>query len=139
MTDHLDPCEQLNHRLKSNLWPIFDRLELNEEGVELEFTVDPKLACFKGHFPQQALLPGVIQVHWVGELSKQLFNAEVFTSMQKVKFINVVLPGQRLKLSIDFESSKKALSFVYTDSADFAPRIISSGILKFDNLSSGGQ
>lgn len=39
---------------------------LKIEGSELTVSLflDPKLAWFKGHFPEQSILPGVAQIDW---------------------------------------------------------------------------
>ena len=137
--NNLDRCQQLNNDLKGPEWPTFNRLNLDHNIAELEFNVDPKLAYFEGHFPQQAVLPGVVQVHWVGKLSAELFAAQGFFSMQKVKFVNMVLPGSELRLSMQVNPSKQTVAFVYTECCGQEIKIISSGELKFNHLTRGAE
>ncbi|NND00083.1 MAG: thioester dehydrase [Gammaproteobacteria bacterium] len=119
--------QQLNTGLDPTLWPIFENLQVGPESTRLVFTVNHQLGYFKGHFPEQAVLPGVVQVHWTGELARRLFNSSGFTGLRKVKFKQPILPGTRVTLSLDFESGSGTLNFRF----HHAEKVFSSGVMMF--------
>jgi len=92
--------------------------------------IQPELSHFEGHFPDQPVLPGVVQTHWAGELGKLLFNIETeFSGMENIKFSAVILPEKELSLSLIYNESKKSLAFKYfNDSEKF-----SEGRIRFES------
>lgn len=122
---------QLKNQFDDALWPQLITCEVTEQELEVAFTLPTSLAYFDGHFPSQAVLPGVVQVHWVGELSRLIFDLEGFIAMQNIKFINMALPEAQLKLQIVHRLEQQQVSFKYTHYDEDAPMIISSGTLKF--------
>lgn len=59
--------------------------------------VHAELAAFRGHFPGQPLLPGVVQINWAVALAaEQLQSAyapQRFAGLSRIKFKVPVLPG----------------------------------------------
>jgi len=125
-------AKSLNEQLNSNEWPIIESLKHVENGVELSLSVPEDLSYFEGHFPDQAVLPGVVQVHWVGELAGKLFSDQnvsigYFSELKSLKFNSMVLPNTKLSLSLQFNAERNSLKFSYfSDNDNF-----SSGVLGF--------
>lgn len=89
-------------------------LSRNESAAELEFDLDASLAAFDGHFPQAAILPGVAQLDWAIRFGREVFALPPrFLRMEALKFQRVARPGDRLKLSLEWQASKHTLSFRY--------------------------
>jgi len=111
---------ELNDHYDQHLWPLFNQVSVDHNMVEFGMTVHPNLSYFEGHFPDQPVLPGVVQVHWAGELAKQVFNLDhsdwIFKELKKSKFSNVVLPNTQLSLNIKFKPESGLVSFSYTNS-----------------------
>ena len=85
-----------------------------ESAAELELDLDPSLAAFDGHFPQAAILPGVAQLDWAIRFGREVFAMPPrFLRMEALKFQRVARPGDRLKLSLEWQPSKHMLSFRY--------------------------
>ncbi|AEI35607.1 MULTISPECIES: ApeI family dehydratase [Francisella] len=57
---------------------------------------------FKGHFQEQAILPGIAQVDFVINLASQIFdiNKLSFGNIPQVKFKKVILPNDDIEIKI---------------------------------------
>jgi len=90
--------EDLSQQFNGDQWPVFNQVELIDGQVNLVLGIPENLSFFAGHFPEQAVLPGVVQIHWAGELGKLLFNIEGFAALKNVKFNSMVLPNSQIIL-----------------------------------------
>jgi acyl-coenzyme A synthetase/AMP-(fatty) acid ligase len=81
--------------------PEFRVLEHSPVLCVVELWVSPTAPFFAGHFPQQPILPGVVQVDWLVWLSRVLLDIEAgFAGLEAAKFRRVILPGRRLTVSL---------------------------------------
>ena len=73
-----------------------------EEGVlEAVFIFDEGLDLFKGHFPGNALVPGILQIEMVRQVArKALGKALVIREVSKAKFAGPVRPGERVSVTV---------------------------------------
>lgn len=86
-----------------------------------------ELAAFEGHFPQAAILPGVVMVDWAARLGREAFGvAGDLQCMEALKFQQMVRPG--MLLTADLEWSPGVLGFRFTS----AQGVHASGCLRFD-------
>ena len=120
--------EDLSQQFNGDQWPVFNQAELIDGQVNLVLGIPEDLSFFAGHFPEQAVLPGVVQIHWAGELGKLLFNIEGFAALKNVKFNSMVLPNSQIILNLKYTSDKQTLRFDYTSDSDK----YSSGALVFN-------
>lgn len=108
---------QLEMVMSSKEWPVLNEWLLDEELAKLSLTINEDISWFAGHFPEQAVLPGVVQIHWATQLSKILFAKEgatlSFRAANNVKFKTMILPGQTLELHIKFNRDKNSVAFSY--------------------------
>lgn len=94
--------------------PVELACQQHEAQAELLLRVDADLFWFRGHFPQQPLLPGVAQLDWVMHYGTQLLApGKAFSSIENIKFQQPVLPGSTLKLTLSWLAAKGQLSFRY--------------------------
>ena len=121
--------DSLNQKFLGDQWPVFSQVELNEDQVSLLLDIPEYLSFFAGHFPEQAVLPGVVQIHWAGELAKFLFDLKGFAALKNIKFNSMVLPNKQITLSLKYNEEKQTLRFDYTSEVDK----YSSGVLVFTN------
>lgn len=82
--------------------PAPEWLRRDDATAELILVADPDLAGFDGHFPQAAVLPGVVLVDWALRLGREAFGlAGAVRRLDTVKFQQLVHPGQRLHLRLE--------------------------------------
>lgn len=114
--------------IKSNLPPIL-HTNIGIDNIELRLLVAAELEYFKGHFPEQAVLPGVTQLDWAVRLGCQHFGyCEAVANIEVLKFQHLILPGQEVTLSISNNAAKGKLSFAYSD----GDNRYASGRINFD-------
>jgi len=93
--------------------------------VTIELIIPPELSYFNGHFDQQPILPGVVQVHWAEHFARQCFDFPTnFTGLTNIKFQQIILPGQDVTLELgltekEIANKEKsfAINFAYSSSA----------------------
>ena len=80
----------------------------NETGrIEAEFSFDPDMALFKGHFPGAPMLPGVVQIEMVRLMLERAENRPLqINHIKKIKFLKPIVPGDHIRVEI--ESCAKA-------------------------------
>lgn len=84
----------------------------SEYQVSLVLNVEPDLAFFPGHFPVQSVLPGVVMVDWAVSFAQLYLPLEFhFTSMEAIKFKQVVRPPQQIRLHLDYRADKQKLMY----------------------------
>lgn len=122
-------------RAESHQWPTLmnaQSVEQNSHHLLLELHVLPTLEYFAGHFPEQPVLPGVVQVHWAGELAKHAFGLQSFSVLQGAKFKTMVLPDSTLNLELIFKADNLSVQFAYFDT----DQQYSQGKLVFSDIAS---
>ncbi len=77
------------------------------------------LPVFDGHFPGQPILPGVAQLDWAIAWGRDAFPSipERFLRIDALKFQQVVPPGTRLELALDWSPERATLGFRYSSAA----------------------
>jgi len=111
----------LNSELDAGQWPDISALEIDDGTLKLHLVIGHKLKWFEGHFPENPVLPGVVQVHWAVSLAKRLFvEEEQFRQVENLKFKSVVLPGMTLVLQFSgfLADEKIRFSFLASDSEE---------------------
>ena len=90
--------------------------------------VSPDLGCFKGHFPGNPILAGVVQLHWAVCFSQALFRFdEVPVEIKRLKFKSIVSPPRILELVLN-KSSEQEVQFEFASLG----QVHSQGRLIFD-------
>ncbi len=98
------------------------------ERSELEILVEPGNPWFEGHFPQFAILPGVVQIGWAEHFARTLYGFDTGVSvLEQIKFKRPILPGARLTLVLKPDLPAQKLRYEYRD----ADTSYSTGTLNF--------
>ena len=101
---------------------------LGEPGA-FAFEAEPEHAAFEGHFPDQPILPGVVQVDWALRLGAEAFGPlGAFSSLEQLKFQAVITPGEPIELRLAWDAAAQELGFAYAGAAGKK----SSGFARFE-------
>ncbi|GGW84919.1 ApeI family dehydratase [Alteromonas halophila] len=122
------PTAQFKDLFKDSEGPVFLSSEVTSTTATLHLHVPHNLSWFEGHFPDQHVLPGVVQVDWVGKLAKALFSElGAFRQLSNIKFKSMILPDTHVSLELQLDADKGNVAFHYvSQSASF-----SMGTMKF--------
>lgn len=89
-----------------------------ESGCRLRLLVGPECPYLEGHFPNQPVLPGVVQVHWADHYARELLGVNApLRGLQALKFKNLVLPGTELELALEYSCRSGRLAFHFESAA----------------------
>ena len=90
---------------------LVDRLTVEEDGVKgvgiKNVTMNEEF--FQGHFPNNPIMPGVLQLEALAQCSAPILmtlpqfkdKLALFAGMENVRFKNIVRPGDRLDMEIE--------------------------------------
>jgi 3-hydroxymyristoyl/3-hydroxydecanoyl-(acyl carrier protein) dehydratase len=81
--------------------------DLSQTRIRLDVSED--LCWFRGHFPGQPVLPGIVQLHWSVTVCRALFG---FSSgpweIKRLKFKKVLVPPKHVDLSVLRQGEREA-------------------------------
>jgi len=106
---------------------------VSEDKAEIILTAPADLDYFKGHFTDNPLLPGVVQVHWATQVSSEIFSLKTQPKkIEKLKFKTFIFPDTKVGLFLERKSDRR-ISFLF-QSKNALGEVIdhSSGILNFE-------
>ena len=117
---------QHEHIRRYDLPPVLSWIK-EDSRHRLLLNVLPHMDCFRGHYPGNPILPGVIQVHWAVGVSMGLFGfASLPADIKRLKFKNIVQPPRVIELDLR-RSAANLVNFQFSS----AGRIHSMGSLAF--------
>ncbi|RHW75790.1 thioester dehydrase [Colwellia sp. RSH04] len=99
---------------KEQRLPTITQVEQETDKLVLALTIDAELRCFKGHFDDAAIVPGVVQLDWAVTFAKTYLTMQGdVQDVGVLKFQNLLLPNTQVQLEIIKKSSAK-FTFSYT-------------------------
>ncbi len=98
------------------------------ERCELDILVEAGNPWFRGHFPQFAILPGVVQIGWAEHYARSFYGFDAgIAALEQVKFKRPILPGAKLTLALKPDMAARRVRYEYRD----AEASYSAGVLQF--------
>jgi len=76
---------------------------LEQNGKDFVFNIKKDFVAFKGHFPGQPLLPGIVQIEIALFCIRKFLNDKNIniSEISKVKFVKPVLPNTQITVSLE--------------------------------------
>ena len=100
----------------------------NPDGSGFTLALGPDLAAWRGHFPGDPVLPGVVQVDWAIRLGEALFGPlGRFSGLDQLKFLAPIRPGCEVEVRLALDPARASLGFQYLGEAGR----LSSGLVRF--------
>lgn len=94
--------------LQNTLYTIENIHQQGENRFVVTLKIDPQHGIFKGHFPEQPVLPGVCLMEMVREILNEIKGSSFLLSQaQNIKFLKVVDPTTDSTLKFDIEILEK--------------------------------
>lgn len=94
--------------LINKLYTVEDIARGGDSKFTVTVKIDPGHDLFKGHFPEQAILPGVCLMEMVREIVTEIKQNPVsLAQAQNVKFLNIVNPLKDTVLKFEIEILEK--------------------------------
>jgi hypothetical protein len=94
--------------------PAVLNCETEGDSCLLELQVNPDNPYFQGHFPDEPILAGVVQLLWAQHFGREYLRvAGKFSGMKTIKFRQLVFPGRGLRLSLEYIQKSGRLKFHY--------------------------
>ncbi|MDR0455011.1 MAG: AMP-binding protein [Deferribacteraceae bacterium] len=104
--------------------PVIINKQITDNTVLLKLIFLKDSVYFKGHFPQYPILPGVIQTHFAIHWAKKyLMKGFKVSRIIKLKFTNIVTPGETITLSISKVSDGFTFKYFLNE------KVYSSGVI----------
>lgn len=103
-----------------------------ENETELDLIFSKEAEYFQGHFPEVAILPGVLQVHFAVLFSRKYFALSTnLLCIKKLRFAHIICPEENVKLRIKFFKERQKVFFQYSQELNNGICNNSSGELYF--------
>ena len=95
-------------------------LEMNEKNIVAMKNVRAEEPFFRGHFPQRAVMPGVLMVEALAQtggilmLSKPEHKGKIayLASVTSARFRRIVVPGEQLRLEVEILKYKSRVGVI---------------------------
>jgi len=99
---------------QSKLPEIISSMAEDQHKLTLHCRIPSDLIYLDGHFDSQAILPGVVQIHWATHFGSKLIpEAMSFKSVEVLKFQQLLMPEQFFSMTLRYDTAKQKLFFSY--------------------------
>ena len=92
----------------------FELTDSGENQLSGKIWIAPNLAYFAGHFPDNPILPGVVQVHWAALVTQWHYEClpiSAFCGMSNIKFKSRITPDSWTQLTLT--RNRRKVTFHY--------------------------
>jgi len=88
--------------------------KISDREIKLTFNIPENLHWFNGHYPDQPIVPGVIEIDWAIHFAKVHFDLDIkFRGIEALKFHELIEPNNDIFLHLTYKKEKK-LHFSFT-------------------------
>ncbi|MEI6895104.1 MAG: thioester dehydrase [Colwellia sp.] len=90
------------------VFPSINTVVQQHDSVLLGLTINADLKCFKGHFDDVSVVPGVVQLEWAIVFSREYLAMQGdVLDVSVLKFQKLLLPSMEIQLEIIKKSPEK--------------------------------
>ena len=106
-------------RLEGNFYKI-DNFEQKEDCTySFTVTILPEHQIYKGHFPTQAVVPGVCTLTIIRECIGKIMERDIsFATIKECKYVSALLPEENLRIVINITVTDSSKIRVQVERAD---------------------
>lgn len=95
-------------------WPEIKAENRVADSYIIEAVIPEDLLYFEGHFTDNSVLPGVVQVNWASIMGRREFSIDgIFKRLEVVKFQQLIFPLDVVTITLKYDKIKRKLSFSY--------------------------
>jgi len=110
-------------------WPKINDKLVDDKKATIQCHIPADLIYFDGHFDDNPILPGVVQVYWAEKFGRQLLPVDGrFKRLEAIKFLQIIGPNSWLTISLEYNETNNSLAFKYQSEKG----LHSTGRLYFD-------
>ncbi|PXF59028.1 MAG: hypothetical protein C4B58_04960 [Deltaproteobacteria bacterium] len=79
------------------------------------YVFQPDFPCFQGHFPDQPILPGIIQMAAVRSLATKALNQQLVpTTTGRIKFRGFIQPKEQISITVNLKKHQTTWRAVFS-------------------------
>ena len=113
-TESTGTIDSMIHK-ESAKWPLINSESVTEYQVTLHCYIAADLIYFDGHFADNPVLPGIVQIHWAEAYGREFLAVRgQFKRLEAIKFQKVIPPAQEITVTLSYDPDSGKLSFSYT-------------------------
>jgi len=95
-------------------WPEIRAENMVEDSYIIQAVIPKNLLYFDGHFADNPVLPGVVQVNWASVMGRRAFSISgTFKQLEVIKFQQLFFPLDEITITLKYDEIKRKLSFSY--------------------------
>ena len=108
--------EMFNNSITSPKYPtVISENKISSSEIKLSFNIPENLRWFDGHYPDQPIVPGVVEVDWAINYAKQYLDLSgEFKGLEVLKFHEMILPNDDIQLHLTYKNESRKLHFNFT-------------------------
>lgn len=96
--------------------PEIRAIRRENDTLEIDMLIPGDLLYFQGHFPDQPVLPGIVQLEWaIAEARRNFDQAGAVLQVRNLKYRRLIRPDTDVTLSLQFHASDGRVSFEFRD------------------------
>src|ERR1044071_10333224 len=93
--------------LKDDFYKIKEKT-VTDNKISAVIELNPAHEIYKGHFPQQPIVPGVCQMHILKEMLEEATNKKLRPGNgDNIKFTGMIIPGQTSLVNVELTYENK--------------------------------
>jgi 3-hydroxyacyl-[acyl-carrier-protein] dehydratase len=101
------------------------KTEITVDKISADILLNPNHEVYKGHFPGQPVVPGVIQLQIVKEILEEILGQQLFMdNVSSAKYLRIITPDAFPELKVTIQYSKTAENEIKVNALIGSPETI---------------